>query len=74
MGRKKFLQDSKPPYQCGTLIVLEVRLEKAKKMSFEFAILILRLVVGLTVAVHGAQKLLDWFEGAGSLSLSWVRA
>jgi putative oxidoreductase len=28
-------------------------------------LLILRLVVGLTVAAHGAQKLLGWFGGSG---------
>jgi putative oxidoreductase len=29
------------------------------------AFLILRLVGGLTIAAHGAQKLLGWFEGPG---------
>jgi putative oxidoreductase len=29
------------------------------------ALLLLRLVAGLTLAAHGAQKLLGWFEGPG---------
>ena len=31
----------------------------------EFGILTLRLVVGLTIAAHGAQKLFGWFGGYG---------
>jgi len=34
-------------------------------MSFDLAILILRVGVGLTVAAHGAQKLFGWFGGPG---------
>ena len=30
-----------------------------------FGLLIIRLVVGLTLAAHGAQKLFGWFGGAG---------
>ena len=33
--------------------------------SLSLGLLILRLVVGLTVAVHGADKLFGWFGGAG---------
>ena len=34
-------------------------------VSMSLALLILRLVVGLTLAVHGAQKLFGWFAGPG---------
>jgi putative oxidoreductase len=33
-------------------------------------ILILRVVVGLTMAAHGAQKLFGWFEGPGFAGMS----
>src|SRR3979411_2933576 len=36
----------------------------------EFGLLIIRLVVGLTVAAHGAQKLFGWFGGPGIAGLS----
>jgi putative oxidoreductase len=31
----------------------------------EFGLLLLRVVVGLLMATHGAQKLFGWFGGAG---------
>jgi putative oxidoreductase len=34
-------------------------------VTMSVALLILRLVVGLTLAVHGTQKLFGWFGGSG---------
>src|SRR5438093_5910495 len=34
-------------------------------VTMSIALLILRLVVGLTLAVHGTQKLFGWFAGPG---------
>src|SRR5258708_35537946 len=34
-------------------------------ISLSVGLLILRLVAGLTLAVHGTQKLFGWFGGAG---------
>lgn len=42
-------------------------------MSFDLAILIIRLLVGLTVAAHGAQKLFGSFGGPGLKGLTgWL--
>lgn len=35
------------------------------KLSIDLGLLILRIVVGLLIAGHGAQKLFGWFGGAG---------
>src|SRR3989440_9766961 len=34
-------------------------------ITISIALLILRLVVGLTMVVHGTQKLFGWFGGSG---------
>src|SRR3981189_467457 len=39
--------------------------EVAIAMSIALGLLILRVVVGLTLTAHGAQKLFGWFGGAG---------
>jgi putative oxidoreductase len=38
-------------------------------VTMSIALLILRLVVGLTLAVHGTQKLFGWFGGPGLTKL-----
>lgn len=42
-------------------------------MSYDLALLIIRVAVGLTVAAHGAQKLFGWFSGPGLKGLTgWL--
>lgn len=38
-------------------------------ITMSVGLLILRLVVGLTLAVHGTQKLFGWFAGPGLAKL-----
>src|SRR5258708_27156516 len=39
-------------------------------ISLSVGLLILRLVAGLTLAVHGTQKLFGWFGGSGLTKLT----
>ena len=39
-------------------------------MTLSLGLLILRISGGLTIAIHGAQKLFGWFEGPGLTKLS----
>ncbi len=34
-------------------------------MAVDFGLLILRVIIGLTLAAHGSQKLFGWFSGPG---------
>src|SRR2546428_8547970 len=53
MRRQSFPLDSTNP------------LESYRGIHMSIGILILRLVIGLTLAAHGAQKLFGWFGGYG---------
>jgi putative oxidoreductase len=39
-------------------------------MTLAWALLVIRVVAGLTLAAHGAQKLLGWFGGPGYTTLT----
>ena len=42
-------------------------------MSIDLGLLVLRVLIGLVVAAHGAQKLFGWFEGPGLKGFSgWM--
>lgn len=41
-------------------------------VTMNIALLIFRAVIGLTLAVHGAQKLFGWFGGPGPVRLSQI--
>src|SRR5204863_1114410 len=49
------------------------RIRKETLMSFDLAMLLLRIVVGVLFIGHGTQKLFGWFGGPGLAGMSgWL--
>src|SRR5258708_34326870 len=44
-----------------------------KEMAVDFSLLVLRVVIGLTLAAHGSMKLFGWFSSPGLKYFSGVR-
>ncbi|MEU2251578.1 DoxX family protein [Nocardia xishanensis] len=48
-----------------TTTTAPARTAAVSTLPTDLGLLVLRLTVGLTMAVHGSQKLFGWFDGAG---------